>query len=63
MYVTDRVPPEAPEEGDLDARDDGIVRPLIALVVVVALTVATVFACSYTSDGLACPAHVTAQSC
>jgi hypothetical protein len=63
MYVTDRVPPEAAEKGDLDARDDGIVRQLIALVVIVALTIAAVFACNYTREGMVCPAHVTAASC
>ena len=63
MYVTERVFTEASDEGDLGARDDGIVRPLIALVVIVALTVATVFACNSTNGGMACPAHVTAATC
>jgi len=57
MYVSDWTPPETLEDVDRDAQGGGIVRPLLALIVIVAITAAAMFACDYSSDGMVCTPH------
>jgi len=63
MYVMNRIERETAEDaGTVDLGGD-MLRPLMVLAVLVTLAVVTMFACYYTSDGMACPAGVALEQC
>jgi len=64
MYISDWTPPETREDVDGDAQGGGIVRPILALIVIVAITVAAMFACNYSSDAMVCtPYAAEVEAC
>lgn len=66
MYISNWIPPDldaAPGVDDDDAADEGVRRPLMALLLVVAVAGGLILGCDYATQRLVCPAQVTAEPC
>lgn len=63
MYISEWIPPDVHHEGQTDLGDGGISRPLVALVIVMAIAVAGVLACDYVQARAACTASEGPAPC
>ena len=67
MHISNWTPPnldaDLGADDDDDVADDGVRRPLMALLLVIAVAGGLILACNYATQRLVCAAQITSEPC